>query len=267
MKRIVCAAALALLVVPSGWASAAPESQGPSCPLSALERQLVEEVVKELTLDAIWVAGNEHGLDRGFALSLVGIDRGYLGAVTRIGPCERARTFIPSCERDFELPIVRCSRLSCEAAGVDTVEVSVSGGKSKYKKRETLQYDTTAIPGTVVYDPYPTVVWRTVEVEPGTYSVSASIFRRPVFTPTGGSAVDLTHAGSVSAKIVGGEITSIEIDLAFPMLGAGEPQLVVDLSLDAAGDGSGVIRRGSDLLATISGRQEVTLAWTGPCAP
>jgi hypothetical protein len=266
MKRVVCATALALLIISSGQASAAPQSPGPSCPLSALERQLVEEIVVKVLNDTIWVAQSAHGSERGFALSLVGVDAAHIGAVTRIGPCEKAKSFVPYCERDFELPLVRCSRLACEAANVDTVEVSVSGGRPKYKQRTALQYATTAIPGSVVYNPFPSVVWRTVEVEPGTYAISSNVFRRTIFTPAGASALDLTHSGSIAVKVVGGEITSVEIDLAFPMLVPGEPQLVVDLSFDAAGDGSGAIRRGNELLATLSGHEAVTIAWTGPCA-
>ena len=266
MKRFMCVATLAILVISSGRASAAPPSRGPSCPLAPLERQLVEEIVGEVFTDAVWVASNGHGVDRGFALSLVGTDSAHLGAVTRIGACEEAETFVPFCERDGELPLVRCSRLACEAAGVDTVEVSISGGKPKYKKRTALEYAAATFSGSVVYDPFPSVVWRTVEVEPGTYSVSASLFRRPVVTPVGGAPVDLTHAGAVSVKIVAGEITSIELDLAFPTLVPGEPQLVADISFDAQALGTGVIRRGGETLATVSGDGEVVITWSGACA-
>jgi hypothetical protein len=239
--------------------------RGTSCPLSALERQLVEEIVTETVNDAVWVANSAHDAERGFALSLVGVDTGHIGSFTRIGPCGRAETFVPFCDRDFELPIVRCLLLECEAAGVDTVEVSISGGKPKYKKRTTLQYDATAFAGTVVYDPFPEVVWRTVEVSPGTYSVSASVFRRPVVTPAGGTPLDFTHTGSVSIKLVDREITSLEVDLAFPTLVAGEPQIVVDISYDAQAMGTGTIRRGDETLATISGDASVVIAWTGAC--
>jgi hypothetical protein len=266
MKRIVYAAAVVLIVLSGGRASAAPQSGGPSCPLAPLHRQLVEEIVAEVFNDAVWVAANEHDVDRGFALSLVGTDSAYLGAVTRIGACEKARTFVPFCERDGDLPLVRCSRLACEAAGVDTVEVSISGGKPKYNKRTTLEYAATTLSAVVVYDPFPSVVWRTVEVEPGTYSVSANLFRRPVVTPAGGAPVDLTHAGAVSVKIVAGEITSVELDLAFPMLVPGEAQLVADISFDAQGVGTGAIRRGGETLATVSGDGDVLITWSGACA-
>lgn len=267
MRRLTCAV-VALLFASSHVAASAPATprvQAPECQLTALERQLVEEVVTELFNDTIWVAQSTGGVDRGFALSLVGVDVGNIGHVTRLGACGRAETFVPFCERDVELPIVRCSRLACEAAGVDTVEVSLSGGKPKYKKRETLQYDATTFAGAVVYDPYPTVVWRTVAVEPDTYGVSASVFRRPVVTPTGGTPIDLTHSGSVAVKLVAGEITSLEIHLAFPMLVAGEPQVLLDVSFDAQGTGSGTLRRGGETLATISGDRNLVLTWSGAC--
>lgn len=265
MKRVISVAALALIVSSSGYAFADPGQVGPSCPVTSMQRQLVEEVVTEIVNDAVWVANNAHGVDRGFALSLVGVDVGHLGAVTRIGPCGRAETFVPFCERDIELPIVRCSILECEAAGVDTIEVSISGGKPKYKKRTTLQYDAAAFAGTVVYDPFPEVVWRTVEVSPGIYSISANVFRRPVVTPAGEAPIDLTHTGSVSIKVVDGEITSLEVDVAFPMLVDGEPQVVVDISFDARAVGVGMIRRGDETLATISGDGSAVIAWTGAC--
>jgi hypothetical protein len=267
MRGLICAV-VTLFFASSTTLASAPTAlrvQGPECSLTALERQLVAEVVTELFYDTVWVADSAGGLDRGFGLSLVGIDTGHIGHVTRIGGCGRAETFVPFCERDFELPIVRCSRLACEAAGVDTVEVSISGGKPKYKKRETLAYDATTFAGAVVYDPYPTVVWRTVAVEPDTYGVSASVFRRPVVTPTGGTPIDLTHSGSVAIKTVAGEITSLEIHLAFPMLVEGHPQLLVDVSFDANGVGSGTIRRGEETLATISGTRDLTITWTGSC--
>jgi hypothetical protein len=267
MRGLVCAV-VALLFASSQVASSAspvPRLQAPECSLSALERQLVAEIVTELFYDTVWVAENAHGVERGFALSLVGVDAGHIGSVTRIGSCDGAETFVPFCERDFELPIARCSRLACEAPGVDTIEVSLSGGKPKYKKRMTLQYDATTFAGTVVYDPYPTVVWRTVEVEPGTYAVSASLFRRPVVTPTGGTPVDLTHSGSVAIKVVAGELTSVESHLAFPTLVAGESQVLVDLSFDAEGVGTGSIRRGGETLATLSGKRDLVITWTEPC--
>jgi hypothetical protein len=267
MRGLICAV-VTLLVASSNTlanAPASPRVQGPDCSLTALERQLVAEVVTELFYDTVWVADSAGGLDRGFGLSLVGLDTGHIGHVTRIGGCSRAETFVPFCERDVELPIVRCSRLACEAAGVDTIEVSISGGKPKYKKRETLEYDATTFAGSVIYDPYPTVVWRTVAAEPETYGVSASIFRGPVVTPTGGSANDLTHSGSVAVKVVAGEITSLEIHLAFPMLVAGHPQVLADVSFDANGVGSGTIRRGPETLATISGERDLTITWTGAC--
>lgn len=265
MRHIVCAAALVLVLVSGGRASVASQSKGPSCPLSPLERQLVEEIVTELFTDTIWVAESAQGVERGFALSLVGVDAGNIGSVFRIGSCDGAETFVPFCERDFELPIARCSRLACEAAGVDTIEVSLSGGKPKYKKRMTLEYDATTFAGTVVYDPYPSVVWRTVEVEPDTYGISASIFRRPVATPTGSAPIDLTHSGSIAIKVVAGEITSVEFHLAFPTLVAGESQVVVDLSFDAEGVGTGSIRRGGETLATLSGNRNLALSWAGTC--
>ena len=162
---------------------------------------------------------------------------------------------------------MRCSRLACEAAGVDTVEASISGGKPKYNKRTTLQYEATTFAGTVVYDPYPTVVWRTVEVEPETYSVSASIFRRPIVTPSGGTPVDLTHSGSVAIKTVAGEITSLEIHLAFPSLVDGEPQVLLDVSFDPQGVGTGTLRRGGETIATLSGERSLAITWSGPCGP
>ena len=267
MRRLACAVVALLLVSSQSVASArpAPRVQAPECALSALERQLVEEIASELFFDTVWVAESTHGLERGFALSLVGLDAGNIGNVTRIGECGRAETFVPFCERDFELPIVRCSRLACEAAGVDTVEVSLSGGKPKYKKRETLEYNATTFAGTVVYDPYPTVVWRTVAAAPATYGVSASLFRRPVVTPTGGTAIDFTHSGSVTIKVVDGEITSLEIHLAFPMLGGANPQVVLDASFDAEGVGTGSVRRGAETLATISGDRNLVITWTGAC--
>lgn len=269
MRGLACAvAALVLFSIPApGNAMDLSGAQGPECSLGALERQLVQEIVTELFSDAVWVAESTHGVERGFALSLVGADAGNIGHVTRIGTRDGAETFVPFCERDFELPIIRCSRLACEATGVDTIEVSVSGGKPKYKKRTTLEYAASTFAGTVVYDPYPTAIWRAVEHAPDTYSVSASLFRRPVATPTGGSPVDLTHSGSVTIKVVAGEITSLEMHLAFPALVASEPQILVDLSFDAKGVGTGSIRRGAEILATLAGNRDLTVIWEGTCSP
>lgn len=267
MRTLTCAVVTLLLVASpvAMRSSAAPRAQAPECQLTALERQLVEEIVTELFNETVWVAENTHGLERGFGLSLVGVDAGNIGRLTRIGECERARSFVPFCERDFELPIVRCSVLACEAAGVDTIEVSLSGGKPKYKKRATLQYDATTFAGTVVYDPFPTVVWRTVVAAPDTYAVSASLFRRPVVTPMNGAPIDITHSGSVSIKIVAGEITSLEIDLAFPALVEGQPQVLMDISFDAEGRGTGTLRRGEETIATFSGDRNLVITWNGAC--
>lgn len=258
---VTIGALVALVAVPSGIRAGAP-----ACPLSADARLLVEEIVEEAALDAVWVATNAHGLERGYALSLVGVDGGSTGTVFRIGECERRRSFDPYCERDPETGFVRCSRLACEAAGVDTVEVSISLGRPKLNKREPLRYATTTVAGEAVYEPFPSVVWRTVSTPEDRLGISAGIFRRVTVTPTGGQPIDLTHQGSVSISKSGDAITSLEIVLAFPLVAGGEPQVVVEVAYDGEGHATGVIRQGGRTLATIAGATELSVAWEDACA-
>jgi len=187
MKHFAVAVLLASIAGASP-AGASTTRRAPVCTLSALERRLIEVVVTDAVADAMWEAGNAHDVDRSFALSLVGGDIAYLGAVTRIGDCTKAKTFVPTCERDREAAVVRCVRLGCEAPNVA---------------------------GTVTSDPFPSVTWRTVEIARGTYAVSANVFRRPVLTPSDGASIDLTHSGAISAKVADGELASLEVELAF----------------------------------------------------
>lgn len=260
-SAVVATAIMVAVGIPAG-----AQGGGQECPLSPEARVLVEEVVKKLALDSVWVATNAHGLERGYALSLVGIEGGSIGTVFRIGECEKPKTFDPFCERDPETGFVRCSRLGCEAAGVDTIDVSVSLGRPKLAKREPLRYATTTVPGEAVYEPFPTVVWRTVKTPDDRLGISAGIFRRVMVTPTGGTPIDLTHQGSVSASESGGEITSLEIQLAFPLVSPGRPQVVAEVTFDPEGQATGVIRQGTRTLATVSGTAELAVAWDPACA-
>jgi hypothetical protein len=64
---------------------------------------------------------------------------------------------------------------------------------------------------------------------------------------------------------VAGEITFVASHHAFPMVVAGEPQVVVDISFDARAVSTGAIRRGDETLATISGDVSAEVTRTGAC--
>ncbi len=250
-----------------------------SCPISTLGRRLLEETVSKLLRDAFFVSIQSHNLDRGFALSLVGVEQAYRGVTFLTKECTGPATFEAFCEfanipagepiPPFWMTHDRCLRLACEGARIDLVQVYMTmRPKTAPDDRHPFRFSTVAPAGTAVYDPNPSVVWRIDQTVAGKLVVSASISNRLIITPTTGEPINLTHAGTIVVTQSSNEILSGSLQICFSALASSSTTpTVVTFNLGTEG-GTGAVSYGPQKIATISGSPSSPLVftWEGDCA-
>src|SRR5882724_8973780 len=190
----------ALFVAAAVLSLAAAGISQSSCPVADATRTYLEEIVPKLVRDTAWVTSNVHFQDRGFALSLFGTDKAMLGAMTLALKCRRPEEFVPTYET-FDRGTTSLLQLACEARRNEVINLAVSSTSQHLLSAfHFLRYDATQYSGKVEYRPYPRVDWHTIKFAngKGNFFVSADVSQRLIFTPTGGTPVDLTHVGSLS---------------------------------------------------------------------
>lgn len=239
-----------------------------ACPVPNTTKPYIEEIVSDLVLDATFVTANVHAQDRGFALSLFGVDKARLGQLLLAQECTQPQTFDPFYE-EFGRRMTSFLQLVCEARGTDVIKVAIaSTTEQRLSAFHFLRYNATRYPGRVDYNPYPSVDWRTIKSAGGNFFVSAAVFRGLTFTPTGGAPIDLTHVGTLSGTVVKNQATASTVYALFPSVTASGQPLVVNARVDENGVASGNIRVGRDTLATISGTGfGAVVTWQDNCAP
>lgn len=235
------------------------------CPVPQDRQVYITEIVSKLTLDVSFVGSNTHDRDRGFALSLFGVDQAPLGQLVLVQDCKEYQEFQPYLERDGVM--VRRLQVVCEAAGIDVLRVAVaSGTRGKSSVFRRLAYDATRYSGTVLYDPFASADWRTVS-EKGDFITGTTVSRRLIFTPTGGSAVDLTHLGTLSASVVANQPSRGRVHVVFPRVTNNGQFVDVDVRIDKNGAVKGTIESDDVVLATVTGEAfGVTVLWQGDCS-
>lgn len=238
-------------------------SANAGCPVPADRQGYVTEIVQKLTFDLAFVGSTVHGRDRGFALSLFGIDTGFLGQLLLVQECTERQVFEPFLESILDPPMTIRSQIICEGPGVDVVKIeAASVALSRHGDFSKLTYPATRFSGTVLYEPFPTVDWRTVKTDADDFMVSAAIYRRLTFTPTGKNDVDLTHIGALSLAVVDSEPAWGLVQAAFPNVAIDGQPISVEVQINAAGDASGVIKSADNTLAVISGTAfETIITW------
>jgi hypothetical protein len=105
------------------------------CPVPLDRRDYVAEIVQKLTFDLAFVGNNIHGRDRGFALTLFGIDNGFAGQLLLVNECTNFQSFDPDVENVTGPRMTRRLQITCEAAGVDVVKIEAASGPLARKKR------------------------------------------------------------------------------------------------------------------------------------
>ncbi|MBA2434402.1 MAG: hypothetical protein H0V54_04830 [Chthoniobacterales bacterium] len=232
------------------------------CPIAPERKPFVEEIVGKLVFDLVFVADNVHGSERGFALTLFGVDSGTLGQVLLAFPCTARTLYEPTIERRDDGSYQR-SQLSCEAAGVGVIRLDITSDKSSHM----LTYPATRYQGTVLFDPNPRADWRTVEHADGSFSINAGIARHLIFTPTAGEAVDLTHSASLTGRVVNGTPVAANADVILPAVTNNARPLVAHVRVDEAGNATGTVEVDGTSIATITGPGfELSFAWSTDCA-
>lgn len=254
-----------------------PPGSDDECLLNETERQLVAEVVSKLLRNALFVTDETNDQEQAQALSLVGIEQAYITVAFLVSECEGPQEFDPYCSTD-ELPPAegeepfyatrfQCGLLGCEAANVrlSTVYFTMQPITEPGERHE-FSYNTTNPPGTAVYDPNPLITWRVDRTDPARIVFSSDLDFQVQVTPTGETAINLSHSGSFEAIQENEEITSFFLDISFPSLG-GSDGLAVDLSLTSLEEISGTLRAGDLTLASISLQRggEIEVEWVDSC--
>jgi hypothetical protein len=217
-RQILPFAALSLCITGSANAG---------CPVPADRQEYVTEIVQKLTFDLAFVGSTVHNLDRGFALSLFGINRGFLGHLLLVEECTQREVFEPFLETIPNPPMTERSQIICEGPGVDVVRIEAASGRSAQDGDfRNLAYRATRFYGGVVYEPFPTADWRTVKTGTDDFTVGAEIYRRLTFNPIIRAPVDLTHIGALSLRVVDDEPAWGLVQAVFPNVADAQPLTV-----------------------------------------
>ena len=248
---------------PAADAGGSSPDAASACQVSDHARSLLEELVHEGLMDVVHTTVETHGpQERGFSSQLVGVNQGYIGHLTLFEVCSGPSSYDPYCEyagspEPADDPFYddhdKCSQLGCEAEGVGTSTMYwTMRPETDPAERHAFTYETTAPAGEAVADPNPLLVWRYDLTTPDTVTVTSDLERSLVVTPTGEDAIDLGHTGTLSAAQAEDEITGVTLDLSFPSFLSGGPTNV-EVSLDSEGVATGIVRRGEQTIANVSG--------------
>jgi len=237
------------------------------CPIPADRKPLVQEIVSKLVFDLAFVTDNVHAMDRGFALSLFGIDEGALGQLALAKECTRRKVFTPTYDTRENGKVQRL-RVICDGPGVDRIQIAIASGKQATPSAfKLLRYPATRFDGEVRYDPFPSANWRSLKRADGDFTVSAEIFRQLTFTPTAGAAIDLTHHALLTGRVLGNEAVAANAHVVLPGVTTTGFPLVADVRIDEAGNASGAVQVNGATIGSVSGMGfEMSITWTGECA-
>lgn len=242
------------------------------CPVPIAARPYVEEVVVKLIFDTTFVTTNVHYRDRGFALSLFGIDNGYLGQLFLAQECTMATAYKPTYDTGSSGNDKWTSRLQvvCETRSVEALKLAVASSPGKPLKNlnafQLLSYSAIRFPGTVTYEPFPNVSWRTIKLSEGNFVVNANVSHRLIFQPAAGAPVNLTHAATLSGRVANNEPLWAHVQAIFPSLLTSDRPLAVDIAMGKGGSASGMISSDGTTLATVSGTGfQPIITWQGDC--
>lgn len=259
---------LILLVASLSLACDDPNGEGtgpPDFEVGPVTRVFLQELVQNLAYDAQWVFTRTYGDSRGFAYSLIGVDEGYVGAVTLVpnlppGEYEPFCSFADDDGSDPPPPFWetrdRCIRLRVEAPGITVFDVYLTVRPHTLPAdRHPFSYEVAEPSGTMMYDPNPLVSWRADVRDPGNVVVSVDLDLRPTFSGEDGPYIPLAHTGSISAVGSASGNPTHTIQLAFPELIGDESPLLIDLTIEPEApfraDGRVVVD--DETLATIAG--------------
>lgn len=238
-------------------------AQNDDCPLELPGRQMLGEMSLESFSDIAFSTNGSHDRERAFALSLPGVDEGYLAFVFLAMTCSGPLTYDRYCEGEFGGPGEgpetfwqgrdRCSQLGCISTEMDTARLWFT--ELPHRDSDDLhpfRYASLRPAGDVLFDPNPQVLWVYDRTVPDEISVSADIARNVLFTPEGGGTLDLSHEGKLKGVHAGDEVRSVALTLEFPRLLTSGP-LSVKISGGPDAIVTGIITQGEKVLATLSG--------------
>lgn len=245
------------------------------CP-SSDARTLVQEIVHESLVEVRHVTLVSTATNRGYALTLPGIDERFTGILSVESECTEESTSDPRCavadlpEGDPVPPFLvehdKCVRVGCEGAGIATVTTYMTDREAADpEEAHAFSYETTVPLGTGVYNRNPRINWRIDMSMAGKVEASTELLEDVYVTPRGGSAIDISHTGTLKGLKVNDELTEVAVNLRFPALTP--QQTMVSVSLDSEANATGTIRAGDTEIGTLSGAfvdtTPLEISWTG----
>jgi hypothetical protein len=261
----------------AGTAGTASGGGGDKCVIDGFARTLIEEIVAEQTRAGRDVAKNSGDKKRGFAVQIPASKLGYVGFSALITECPSDAPPVTRCQSTQNPPPTdkfwetrdACVRFSCEKGaqkiGIVDTYLTMKPEQDPTKKHK-FTYETTNPTGTAIYDPNPLTTWRIDLTDLNAIKVSADLAVAVKVTPTEGSLFDFKHKGTVTATRAADVVDSVNLDIEFTGLFlVGDPPITAKAALDAAGNASGEVKSGDEVLANIT--KTFGFEWQGDCAP
>ncbi len=119
----------------------------------------------------------------------------------------------------------------------------------------------------MLYQPFPAAEWRTVKTAPEDFTGGAAIYRRLTLQRAGEAAVDLTHIGALSFRVVANEPQWGLLQLVFPNVSNNGDPVTARVRIHVGGKASGTVRSGDTVLGKVSGTGfDSMVTWRGECA-
>lgn len=260
--RSFSAAALVLLA----GCTASKDGGGATCPLDGTERQIVEEVVFEIILNAATASQHNVGSERAWGLSLPASTIGNNGFLFDVAPCTTTTSLAPYCfaalEPDPPNPFFvahdTCVRLSCEQADVALLDAYFTLQPQQLPEpRHEFGYETDQPPGTAVFAENPWLRYRVELLDSASNIVTADLNFDVTILPNDHAEIPFRHEGTLLAENTDLDVHRIELDMTFPDLAGG-----LDATFTLGSGGS--IAAGTDVLATIFDEPQ-PFAWRAGC--
>ncbi len=249
-----------------------------NCPISPTGRALLEEAVFKTVSDALFTAGLSHDSERAFALTLLGVERGYSSIMFLAGECKVPRVYDSFCnyastpepiEDPFWQTRDACGRYICESRGKERIEVYFTmRPRTSPDDRHEFSYPTVKPVGDAVYDPNPYIEWRFDMTKSKGWVITADISHAVRITTSAGESLDLSHKGKISVLKTGDEPSSLDLELKFLALAAELVTAILKIDYEAGGTVLGSVMLGNEVIASISGKLTggpPRFHWTGLC--
>lgn len=249
----------------SGADSGPGGDAGPTgvCPVGPVGRDLIDDIVAKLMRDALLVTAHAGPGEAAFALSLPGVDEGYVAFASLAFPCTEETWFVPTCSEGMEgeppsSPFWegrnRCGRLGCAGPGVVLSDsyVTMHPHTEPDDAHAFVYAMATPAGAEASYDPNAHAVYRIEPIGGERYRVTTAVDRALTVRTGDDVVLQLAHRGQITATNESGALVSAEASITLPDV-APPDALTVSIRVSADGSVEGSIRHGARDVGSYSG--------------